>query len=135
MLKAKVKSCSKHCDLIMRVKSPRFVILALVYLEHSEVLHLLQHSLLSNIQLQTSTLCNSHVLQCIALSVHRHIHCSPFSIPSFQHCHLAHADNTILWQISKTAHSQFNVLPCTGAFRCPQKHVALNSLLIFFLVN
>ncbi|XP_050829741.1 serine/threonine-protein kinase DCLK2 isoform X5 [Serinus canaria] len=79
---------------------------------------------------QNNTSAGVSVIMCIALSVHLHIHWSPFSITSFQHCHLAHADNTILWQISKTAHPQVQC-PCTGAFCCPQKH-ALNSLQIFF---
>lgn len=34
----------------------------------------------------------------------------PFSITSFKYCHLDNADNTIMWQISKTAHTYFSVL-------------------------
>ncbi|XP_037992429.1 serine/threonine-protein kinase DCLK2 isoform X3 [Motacilla alba alba] len=80
---------------------------------------------------QNNTSAGVSVIMCIALSVHLHIHWSPFSITSFQHCHLAHADNTILWQISKTAHPQFSVL-AQEAPAAPKSMLLFNSLLIFF---
>lgn len=56
----------------------------------------------------------------------------PFSITSFKYCHLANADNTIMWQISKTAHTYFSVL-AQETLSAPKSMLLLIHYLFFFV--
>lgn len=116
MLKGKVKPCSKHCDL-MRVKPPicyscpglswalKFSYLCVQKFFTCSSTHCLPTFSFRQAHFVTLVYCSALLSQSTCT-----FSGAPFSITSFPHCHPAHADNTILWQISKTAHSQFSVL-------------------------